>query len=1066
MANLFGKNKLKSIASAIHTEDVVEFIDIVKIWQNDYHNGSLKKDKETSREQAYNQDFFIKILGYKEKPAEPYSLEPKATTEKGQLPDIVLGYTDKSKDLKNIAAVVELKGAAIPLDRPQQRDGNMSPVQQAFKYKTQYRNCPFVIVSNFYEFRLYHDNQLDYELWTLDDLANPADDYLLFKTWYVLLHKDNLTVKSGASKTEQILSDIRVEQEEIGKKFYKVYKKARLSLLRDIYAHNVHIRKDIDTGVEKAQKIIDRIVFAAFAEDKGLLPDNTIQRVIKSADNSLFGGSLWNTLKAFFEAIDTGSEKLEIPNGYNGGLFKADQELNNLKISDEPLRTVLELSNYNFSEDLSVNILGHIFEQSISDLEEIKNKVNETNDLAAIGQSRRKKDGIFYTPDYIVRYIVENSLGIYLREHEQKFKDEFGLKDDIQDKTYAKREKQAYQKYQDFLQNIKVVDPACGSGAFLVYVFDYLMAENQRVGDILGNTIFSTDEYVKDILRNNIYGVDLNEESVEITKLSLWLKSAQKGKKLTSLDDNIKCGNSLIDDPEVAGNKAFNWHTEFAEIFKNGGFDIVVGNPPYVRAESLIKQKNFLSNHYKSYSGNADLYVYFIEHGLEILRRDGYLSYITPNKWIQSNYGIELRHYLKRFNLVEILDFGELKIFDDANTFPSIIIVSKSDGTKNFSYKEIQTLDDAKRLDSAGIEGISIDRSRLGASWQLVSTNVKILLDKLESSYESFGNVVLNLLLAGIKTGANKLFVYSEDEVSKITNGSEHEKTLFKPILFGRNFGKYTITTEKLNYVFFPYIQTDGSNVVVNLNDYPRTNIYMEQLKDEMSKRAIIKDGIRKGTHKWYELQQINKNFDYSNSSVIYPDISLENRFIFSRGSIIPDMTCFFFPADDNHLLPILNSVMFKFLAAKYCPVLGSSQKGGRIRYKSSYLSKIPFPTLNSAQIDSLVVFSDTTTKLREERIEFSRRFARLVSSHVDTTNDFSLVANWWELDFADFIAALRIKLSLQQKDELLQLFEKYRTELVKLDNQIQKTDQEINQLVYGLYGLNEKEIKLIEQGM
>src|SRR5690606_20335326 len=141
----------------------------------------------------------------------------------GQLPDAVLSYTDTEQDIKNIAAVVELKGASIDLDRPQQREGNFSPVQQGFKYKAQYRNCPFVIVSNFWEFRLYRDNLLDYEVWTLDDLVNPDDDYLLFKTWYVLLKFENFTAASGTSKTEDLLSDIRVEQEEIGKKFYKVY---------------------------------------------------------------------------------------------------------------------------------------------------------------------------------------------------------------------------------------------------------------------------------------------------------------------------------------------------------------------------------------------------------------------------------------------------------------------------------------------------------------------------------------------------------------------------------------------------------------------------------------------------------------------------------------------------------------------------------------------------------------------------------------------------------------------------------------------------------------------------
>ncbi len=596
------------------------------------------------------------------------------------MPDAVLSYSDIEKDIKNIAAVVELKGASVELDRPQRREGNMSPVQQGFKYKTQYRNCPFVVVSNFWAFRLYRDNLLDYELWTLDDLVNEADDYLLFKSWYVLLNRTNLTTSGGVSKTEELLSDIRIEQEEIGKKFYKVYKEARLELLRDIYKNNPQIKSDIDTGIEKAQKIIDRVVFACFAEDKGLLPDNTLQRVIKAAETSTFGGSLWNTLKGFFEAIDTGSEKLEIPHGYNGGLFKRDEVLNNLQISDKPLLDVLLLGAYNFDEDLSVTILGHIFEQSISDLEEIKNKVNESQNLETLSQSRRKKDGIFYTPDYIVRYIVDNSLGTYLREQEEKCKDEFGLKGDINDKNYEKREIQAYTKYQDILQNVKVVDPACGSGAFLVYVFDYLLAENKRVASILGSGLFSGEDYMKSILKNNIYGVDLNEESVEITKLSLWLKSAEKNKPLTTLDANIKCGNSLISDIEIAGSKAFDWNKAFSEIISDGGFDVIVGNPPWVFSRGGNFSESEKSYYYKNYNlANYQLntYLLFVNLAYVLLTQAGRLGFIIPNTCLTIDSFQPFREFLlNEVGDLEIINiFGS--VFQDASVDSCTISFSK-----------------------------------------------------------------------------------------------------------------------------------------------------------------------------------------------------------------------------------------------------------------------------------------------------------------------------------------------------------------------------------------------------
>jgi type I restriction-modification system DNA methylase subunit len=699
MANIFPTQKLRAIAGQISTDEVLPKIEIINTWLTDYRTGSLKTDKETSREQAFNQDFFIKILGYEEKPHSPYSFEPKATTSGGQLPDAIVGYlhTDETRENQKVSAVVELKGAAIVLDKPQRREGNMSPVQQGFKYKTQYKHCPFVIVSNFWEFRLYQDNQLDYELWTLEDLANPRDDYINFKTFYYLLQHNNFVPKNGEgkSKTEELLSDIRIEQEDISKKFYKVYKDARLELLRNMYKNNKLVRDDIDLGVEKAQKIIDRIVFACFSEDRGLLPDNTMQRVLKVNESAY--GSLWSTLKGFFNAIDVGSDKLEIPRGYNGGLFRNDAELNELIIDDEPLHVVAELSRYDFNEDLSVQILGHIFEQSISDLEEIKQKAEtivEEADKPKV--SKRKKDGIFYTPDYIVKYIVENSLGEYLREAEEKCKKEAGLKGDINDKSYAKREHQAYSAYQLILQKVTVCDPACGSGAFLVQVFDFLLAENKRVAAILDGdkvSLFNTDAAIKSILQNNIYGVDLNNESVEITRLSLWLKSAAKGKKLTTLDGNIKCGNSLIDDPEVAGDKAFNWHIEFPDIFADGGFDVVVGNPPYVNFANLpVEEREYYKNSFSVYKNKTDLYAFFVERSTSILRAKGSLGYIFPHTWTTTTSFQPLRELIiNNYKIQSLVDLGH-GIFTDAVVKTVILVLRKGvfDGIPIFNSEFVK----------------------------------------------------------------------------------------------------------------------------------------------------------------------------------------------------------------------------------------------------------------------------------------------------------------------------------------------------------------------------------------
>lgn len=1014
MASLFGKHRLKSLASTINTEDIRDYVELVKTWHNDYHNGTLKVDKETSREQAYNRDFFLTILGYKEKPANPFSFEPKATTEKGQLPDAVLSHTEG--EISNIAAVVELKGAGIDLDRPQRREGNMSPVQQGFKYKTQYRNCPFVVVSNFWEFRLYRDNLLDYEVWTLDDLVNPENDYFLFKTWFGLLKADHFVVPAGQSKTENLLSDIRIEQEEIGKKFYKIYREARLELLRDIYKNNSEVKTNIDLGIEKAQKIIDRIVFTCFAEDTGLLPDNTLQRVIKAAESSAFGGSLWNTLKGFFDAIDTGSDKLEIPDGYNGGLFKHDPDLNNLKISDKALQSILSLSTYSFREDLSVIILGHIFEQSISDLEEIKNKVNESQNLETISQSRRKKDGIFYTPDYIVRYIVDNSLGAYLREHEQKCKDEFKLKGDIQDKTYEERERKAYEKYQVTLQNVKVLDPACGSGAFLVYVFDYLMAENRRVASILGNGLFSNDDYIRSILKNNIFGVDLNEESVEITKLSLWLKSAEKGKKLTSLDKNIKCGNSLVEDQHIAGAKAFKWNDEFKDVMESGGFDVIVMNPPYVDSEamtsSIPEQREYMARVYETTKGNWDLYIPFIEKSYNLIKDNGYVSIITPDKWISKPFGISLREKLLP-HLVEVVVAGR-NVFHDAKVDSILTTFSKnySEFFKVGTVEEhnIVILNAVKNSDVT--EPYTIDHY-FDPDFQLVN--------KIDSQAKKLSEIA-ECENACATSDAYKL----KDLIFEGPTQREGYMRIINTGTIGRYVSRWGVV--KMTYLGNKY-----------LNPVLEKSRFEKEFGNSYYRKSIKPKIIIKGLTLLDVCADFEANVVPGKSTLVITSDNVDNL---------------------KFLLAFLNSTLpIYYIKKKY----SSASYNGGINFTKDMINGIAIPAFTDSVVKEITAAATELIDMSNQLQTEKTRFQNLISATYGLDSWPKSLSEWWLLDFSGFIKGIKVKLSLEQKDELMGSWEKYKNLCVVLDTSIKSTESKINLRIYDAYQLTEEERKKIE---
>lgn len=1025
MASLFSKNKLRDLASKYKTEDLQDKIELVKIWLADYRDGTLKLDKETSREQAYNQTFFIQILGYKEKPARPYSIEPKATTEKGQLPDVILGQFDSTGSVNNLSAVVELKGASVELDRPQRREGNFSPIQQAFKYKTQYRNCPFVIVSNFYEFRLYQDNQLDFEIWTLDDLVNPADDYINFKVFYYLLCYNNFTSSKGKSNTEELLSDVRTEQKEIGKKFYKTYKQARLDLLRNIYKNNEIVRDDIELGIEKAQKIVDRIVFACFAEDRGLLPENTIARVQKSAENGL--GSLWTILKGFFEAIDTGSDKLDIPNGYDGGMFEKDDILDSFKIDDRSLKTVLELSKYDFQEELSVDILGHIFEQSISDIEEIVNKVHVSNNLETALQSKRKKEGIFYTPDYIIRYIVENTLGTYLREAEDRFKKEAKLKGDINDKNYLKRERSAYINYQHFLQNVKVLDPACGSGAFLVKVFDYLMEENKRVASILGN-LFGDENYIKSILQNNIYGVDLNTESVEITKLSLWLKSAEKGKKLTSLNNNIKCGNSLIDDESIANAKAFKWEKEFKEIIKSGGFDVVIGNPPYVFTREggfeesekehiakyvLEKGITTVSKGLNIQTGKINLYAIFMVKSLGLLKENGKFSFIIPNSILRATPYEAIRKYLlENFTIKAILDLGA-GIFEQATVATIIIVIEKSHESSN----KIKIIKDVKNL-SYG------DYVQSSASQNFFLKNVSyifnILMDDINIEVTNKINsntIILKDIAKYISPGIDG------DKDKFVSKTKENER--YKPLLFGKSFGRYSLKFNN-DYIY-----------------YDRSKLNRARKEEIFTSPKIILQRISGGR------SPLRGTYDKDG----YYTFNSVNNIILKSDS----------PYNLLFILALINSKVLNW----YYSNNFSNQSNLTVNISKTLIEQLPIPKKVSKE-DQLKIVSlvnkiiEFNTKLTEN----SNKFIMLVSEEFNLPQWPRSLSNWWNIDFSGFAAALKLDLDLSKKDQLLELFQKYKKENLKIVNEIQEIDGNINQIIYVIYGLNSEEVLLIEKNI
>lgn len=375
-------------------------------------------------------------------PSEWYLINEAKTEIDGTKADGALGYFSKDKHITR--AVIELKDANTPLDKKQStRKDYDSPVSQAFSYSSKFDRCDWIIVSNFKEIRLYHKDrgQGYYESFEILKL----DDEKEFKRFYFCLCKNNLLDENRNSLLDVLVKDTSKNEEEITNDFYKDFKNLRKFLFEHICEYNKTVDKKC--LLEKTQKLLDRLVFVMFCEDStvGLLPPFTLKNYYETGKNLPMPNDdkIWQIIKGLFTSIDKGNNDVKPPiNKYNGGLFAYDEILDNLVIKDTAWQKVIELANYDFESDLNVNILGHIFEQSLSDLEQIKAEIDGIEQDKQ--KSKRKKDGIFYTPEYITRYIVEQTIGTYLEENPDK------------------------------LDSIKILDPACGSGAFLNQAHSFL----------------------------------------------------------------------------------------------------------------------------------------------------------------------------------------------------------------------------------------------------------------------------------------------------------------------------------------------------------------------------------------------------------------------------------------------------------------------------------------------------------------------------------------------------------------------------------------------------------------
>ena len=1018
---LFQKNIVKKYKNSLpENETSAPWLQYQRYFLNEEIQLNILQSNEEQFQEGFLRELFVNVLGYTLNPSPGFNLitEKKNETNSKKADGAIL--LDG-----NVVGVIELKDHKTP---------DLSKVEtQAFNYKSKHVGTRLVVISNFEKLRLYIDDAVEFMEWNLFRLTEEG-----FRELYLCLAWSQVEKGVALQMKEESVSS----EDQITKALYRDYSQFKRVLFADILKQNPAPEGEDERDwqlllFKKTQKLLDRLLFIFFAEDCGLLPPNSMIQIIdqweqlKEMDEYR---PFYDRMKKYFGYMNTGfkGKKYEIF-AYNGGLFKPDEVLDNITISDDLLvEHTRKLSYYDFESDVDVNILGHIFENSLSEIEEVTQQIQSASAPLPMGEgqgerlSKRKQDGVFYTPQYITKYIVENTVGRLCAEKKQHFGivEEEYFSDQRRQLQTKKRLLDQLQQYRDWLLGITILDPACGSGAFLNAALKFLMDEHKRIDEMEAKVSGASIEFQgveNSILENNLYGVDINEESVEIAQLALWLRTAKPHRKLNSLNQNIKCGNSLISDPAIAGDKAFNWQKEFPQVFERGGFDVVIGNPPYVNAIELKKSYSdeeyiYLKKHYSTAKGTVDLYIYFFEKGLSMLKTNGMLAYITPNRYLSASYGTALRqHIINKYSFYQLIDYSDKKVFEDASTYPVITMLQNGSNESVLCGK----FDDDHQLISKHYPSDKLDileNSILGF----------LLNDKLAITQKVI-NQSQPLSFIG-EINATSTAKEADDYASLITEEACGYKLINTGTIdpYFTMWGISTLTKQGKQYLN-PYLPSDNCEISLN-----RHSLYASP------KIIISKIGL--SCEAFYD-----KDGEYA---------SIDTNCIHSfKDFIIPE-----------YVLCWLNSKLYNYMFE--CLFDGLRMSGGYLLYSAPNLKNTYIKVVALDAQQPFIALADTMFSLNKQLHEKRSRFLRRLSENMEGVKLTTALQTFDQLDFTAFVAELKkqkIKLSLTQQDEWEDYFNQYAQACQQLKSQIAQTDKEIDQRVYDLYGLTEEERQTIE---
>ncbi len=991
------------------------------VYKSHFLNPDIQENIRQSKEEQYQGEFlidlFVNVLGYTKNPTPDYNL----TTEYKNIKDSK--KADGAIIINQIVqAVIELKGTnTVDLGKIE---------EQAFGYKNNQPECTYIITSNFEKLRFYIDNAIEHIEFNLFALTEKK-----FEILFLCLAYENIA--KGIPK--KIKEESIGKENDITKKLYRDYSLFKRELHQNLVALNPAYQP-LEL-FEKSQKLLDRFLFLFFAEDRLLLPPNSVRLILadwKDLQDRDVQIPLYDRFKKYFEYLNTGFKgKRYDVFAYNGGLFKHDDVLDAIKINDEVLyKHSFALSEYNFVSEVDVNILGHIFENSLNELDEIKAQL-EGKEIDKT-KTKRKKDGVFYTPKYITKYIVDNTVGKLCEEKKEELEI---TEDDYTDKKRQKKTTAALADkltaYRKWLLHLTICDPACGSGAFLNQALDFLIKEHRYIDELhaklFGDALILSD-IENSILENNLFGVDINEESVEIAKLSLWLRTAQPNRKLNDLSNNIKCGNSLIDDPAVAGDKAFNWQKEFPQVFAKGGFDVVIGNPPYVDIKAL--SKNIVENIFKAFktaNNRINLFSVFIEKAIDILKDNGKFSFIIPSSLLtQESYQPIRSELLNKSHIDNIVRLpnesfggsaGEVKV--DTIIFTFTLSTNKISPVDIIVYKGFDRINEITIFNCD--EHLQIDQLIWTKDENCIfrinaNSNVTALLVKIENE-----TVVLSDC-ADFCLGLTPYDKYKGHTPEQINNRVFHstfkKDESFKKLLAGNDVVRYNVDWHGEEWISYG-----------NWLGAPRKQRFFTE------KRILVKQIIDWTAKLIWAAMTDEELYNTQNAFNL---IANENY-------------------ETEYLLAIINSKLISFYHRK------KYLEEYKDRFQKVLIKdckEFPIKPIAQKQQQPFIAKVNAIISLNKEFQTLQTQFTNLLQSKVAIEKLSTKLQDWYKLDFKEFLNELKkakVKLSLAEEADWMNYFNAEKQKALQLQSEIDKTDREIDWMVYELYELTEEEIRIVE---